>query len=223
MKPSFFLLANLLIYSVVVQTEAQNNQGMQFNISVSSKIFDAEYDGRVLLFISKKAEPAPRFQASDTDKTCQVFGVNVENLKPGQKVGMDGTVFGYPLRSMNLLPPGEYYVQALLHRYDTFNLSNGHSLLLPASWQAGQQYNAEPGNMFNPPQKVTLDPASGGVIDIVLTEFVPDIPAPKETKYVKYVKMESKMLSKFWGRPMELGAWVLLPHGYAGIPKPGTR
>jgi hypothetical protein len=48
----------------------------------------------------------------------------------------------------------------------------------------------------------------------VLDKIIPPIDPPKDTKYIKHVKMESKLLSKFWGRPMHLGANVLLPEGF---------
>src|SRR5262249_53051667 len=40
------------------------------------------------------------------------------------------------------------------------------------------------------------------------------LPYPKDTKYLKYVRIESKLLSDFWGRKTELGAWVLVPPGF---------
>ena len=43
--------------------------------------------------------------------------------------------------------------------------------------------------------------------------------AKKETKYVKYVRIRSERLSKFWGRDMHLAAWVLLPWGFDEHPE----
>jgi len=51
-------------------------------------------------------------------------------------------------------------------------------------------------------------------IAIVLDQVIPPIPEPASTKYVKHEKLLSERLSKFWGRPMYLGAHVLLPEGY---------
>ena len=44
-------------------------------------------------------------------------------------------------------------------------------------------------------------------------ETVLAIPPPQDTKYVKHVRIQSERLTRFWGRPMHLGAVVLLPHG----------
>ena len=37
------------------------------------------------------------------------------------------------------------------------------------------------------------------------------IETPADTKYVRRVRIESKLLTEFWGRPMHLGAIVLVP------------
>ena len=39
-----------------------------------------------------------------------------------------------------------------------------------------------------------------------------------ETAFVKHIRIKSALLSRFWGRPMYLGAYVLLPAGYATHP-----
>jgi hypothetical protein len=56
------------------------------------------------------------------------------------------------------------------------------------------------------------------VIQLELDERIPAIEDPPTTKYIKHIKIQSKMLSEFWGRPMHLGAHVLLPDGYEQHP-----
>src|SRR5262249_44581647 len=43
---------------------------------------------------------------------------------------------------------------------------------------------------------------------------VPVVAPPKDKKQVKYLQLPNDRLSKFWGRPMHLGAIVLLPNGW---------
>jgi hypothetical protein len=57
------------------------------------------------------------------------------------------------------------------------------------------------------------------MIKITLTEKIPPIPDPKDTKYIKHIKIKSKLLTEFWGRPMHLGACVLLPEGFDEHPE----
>ena len=113
---------------------------------------------------------------------------------------------------------GEYTVQALLHRYETFKRSDGHTVKLPMDRGEGQQWNRAPGNLYSTPQKLTIDPQKSDTIKILLDKVIPPIEPPKDTKYIKHVKMQSKLLSDFWGRPMHLGANVLLPEGFDSHP-----
>jgi hypothetical protein len=52
-----------------------------------------------------------------------------------------------------------------------------------------------------------------------LTEMIPKIPDPEDSKYVKHIKMRSELLSEFWGRDIYLGAHVLLPEGWDAHPE----
>ena len=192
---------------------------LRFSISFSKEMEKSSLDGRILLFISPNGETEPRRQVNDRVNSAQVFGINVDRLKPGEKAIINSDVFGYPLRSLNLLPAGEYFVQALLKRYDTFKLANGHTVKLPASWAAGQQFNSEPGNLYSQPFKIMINPANGGDIEISLTKKIPPVTKPDDTKYIKHIEIKSEKLSAFWGRDMYLGAHVLLPHRYDEHPE----
>jgi hypothetical protein len=57
------------------------------------------------------------------------------------------------------------------------------------------------------------------VVRIDLEKAIPGIPAPKDTKYVRHVRIQSERLTKFWGRPMYIGAVVLLPQGFDEHPE----
>lgn len=215
---SFLFVACSTTKTVSEQNMTQN-EPINFTISFSSDVEKQALDGRLLLFISTNGESEPRKQVNDKVGTAQVFGVNVEGLKPNESAKISTGVFGYPLRDLKLLPAGEYFVQAFLNRYDTFNLSNGHTLKLPASWEAGQRFNNEPDNLYSQPIKITVDPTKGGTIELKLTEKIPPVTKPADTKYIKHIQMKSEKLSAFWGRDMYLGAHVLLPHGFDEHPE----
>ena len=53
---------------------------------------------------------------------------------------------------------------------------------------------------------------------IRLDKVIPPIADPPTTKYIKHERIESERLTKFWGRPMHLGAHVLLPEGFDSHP-----
>jgi hypothetical protein len=190
----------------------------RFAISFPVSSSKEPLDGRVLLLISTNDTKEPRFQISEDLNTQQVFGVDVAGLKPGQETIVDSNAFGYPLRSLSDLKPGDYWIQALLHRYETFHRADGHTVKLPMDRGEGQQWNSAPGNLYSTPQKITVRRNDGGTIKIVLDKTIPPIEPPKDTKYIRHLKIESKLLTKFWGRPMYLGANVLLPEGFDSHP-----
>jgi hypothetical protein len=178
----------------------------------------APLDGRLLLLVSTDSTREPRFQVSDGPGTQLVFGMDVDAWRPGSEAIVDASAFGYPLRSLAALPAGRYWAQALLNRYETFRRSDGHTVKLPPDRGEGQQWSRKPGNLYSVPRWVTLDPAAGS-IRLTLDQEIPPIPDPPETKYVKHVRIQSERLTEFWGRPMFLGAHVLLPEGYDAHPE----
>jgi len=218
---SGFLLTFLLITIVVpdegrMANRPQSNLG--FAVSFPSERSASPLDGRLLLLISKNNEREPRFQINEDLNTQQVFGIDVEGMKPDAEAIVDASAFGYPMRSLSQLPPGEYWVQALLHRYETFKRSDGHTVKLPMDRGEGQQWSRAPGNLYSKPQKLTIDPQKAETIKLKLDQEIPPITPPKDTKYIKHVKIQSKLLTDFWGRPMHLGANVLLPEGFDSHP-----
>jgi hypothetical protein len=176
-------------------------------------------DGRLLLLLSTDPAAEPRMQIVDGPKTQLAYGIDVNGLMPGQDAVFDSTVLGYPLDSLAKVPAGKYRVQALLHLYDTFDRADGHTLKLPMDRGEGQQWNKAPGNLYSTPREFTLDPAQGGPLRIVLDQVIPPIADPPTTRYIKHERIQSERLSRFWGRPMYLGAHVLVPEGFAEHPQ----
>jgi len=143
-----------------------------------------------------------------------MFGLDVDQLPPGHAAVIDGRVPGFPLRSLKELPPGDYYVQALLNVYSRFHRSDGYVIWAHDQWE-GQEFDRAPGSLYSKVSKVHVDPRRGGAIELILSEVVPPLPVAADTEWVKRIKIQSKLLTQFWGRPIYLGAVVLLPRGYA--------
>ncbi len=176
-------------------------------------------DGRMLLMISKDDSKEPRFQINDGASSQLIFGIDVNGLMPEAQAIFDRKVLGFPLRSLDRVPAGEYWVQGLLHRYETFHRADGHVVKLPMDRGEGQHWNRAPGNLYSTPRKVRIDPRKDELIRISLDQEIPPIVPPADTKYIKHVTIQSKLLSTFWGRPMHLGACVLLPEGFDEHPE----
>jgi len=217
------LLPSLVIVLVFLLSGRSNggNQAvkLRFGISFTKEQSRIPLDGRVLLMVSSDPSSEPRFQISDSPNTQLIFGMDVDRLKPGEIAVVDRSFFGYPLPSISEIPAGEYWVQALFHRYETFHRADGHIVKLPMDRGEGQRWNRAPGNLYSTPQKLRIDPQKDEMINITLDEKIPPIPEPKDRKYIKHVKIKSKLLTEFWGVPMHLGAFVLLPEGFDEHPE----
>jgi len=188
-----------------------------FHISFSENLSSEAQDGRILLMLSNSNETEPRFQINSGFNTQLIFGVDVDQFEPGESIDIDASVFGFPLISSNEIPEGTYYIQALLNRYETFTLSSGQQVKLPPDKGEGQQWNKKPGNFYSLP--IQLELKAGGKLHIVMDQEIPAIDPPKDTKYIKHVKMKSDLLSEFWGTDIYIGANVLLPHGFDEHPE----
>jgi hypothetical protein len=171
-------------------------------------------DGRVLLLISADSTAEPRFQIADGPRTQLVFGLDVDGLRPEQPAIVDARAFGYPIRSLRDVPAGRYRVQAVLNRYETFRRKDGHVVKLPPDRGEGQQWNRKPGNFYSVPRWLAFDPRSSAPIAIRLDQEVPPPPEPATTKYVRHERIQSQLLTEFWGKPTYLGAHVLVPEGF---------
>jgi hypothetical protein len=214
-------LAAAILCSFVVAAGPADRRasGARFVISFPAERSDRPLDGRLLLMISADSTREPRFQINDGANTQLLFGKDVEGLTPGEEAVIDASVLGYPLRSIAEIPAGRYWVQALLNRYETFRRADGHTVKLPPDRGEGQQWNRKPGNLYSTPRAVQLDPASDEVIRVRLDQEIPPIPDPPDTRYVKHVRIQSQLLGDFWGRPMSLGAHVVLPEGFEEHPE----
>jgi hypothetical protein len=191
----------------------------RFAISFDSKLSSTPLDGRVYVVIATKNDPEPRTQILEVEvESQQVFGADVDALAPGQDAIIGNSALGYPIPEFRNLPAGNYWVQGVFNKYTTFHRADGHIVKLPMDEGEGQHWDSKPGNFYSVPERVFIDPASSKTIQIHLTKVVPPIDPPKDTEWVKHIRIQSQALTKFWGRPMYLGAIVVIPEGWASHP-----
>jgi Putative esterase len=186
--------------------------------------------GHLVLVFAKKDRPEPRFQLSENYLSAEGFGVDVTDLAPGTPITIDDTTFGNPRRRLKDLGAGDYYVQAVFNVYEPFHLESGKTVWLPPDRGEGQHWNRKPGNPYDKPEKIHFDPNADGTIKLTLDQVAPPIvgtdadpevlaqQAPAN-KWLKYMRFKSPVLSRFWGRDVYLGAWILLPEGFDEHPE----
>jgi hypothetical protein len=187
---------------------------LRFEVRYAPGLRTEPLDGRLLVMLSTEEGEEPRFQIDTSLDTQQMFGVDVNGLEAGEGAILDGSALGYPVERLRDVPPGEYFVQALVHVYQTFHRADGHVVKLPMDDGEGQQWERSPGNLFSTPRIVRIDPAADQTVTLTLDRVIPPIEPPRDTRYVKHVRIQSEKLTLFWGHPMHLGAIVLLPEGF---------
>ncbi|HVM74596.1 MAG TPA: hypothetical protein VMT75_03065 [Candidatus Saccharimonadales bacterium] len=211
-------LGILMMFGAARAGMAQQSGGYRFSVSFPAAQNAGALDGRLLLVLSTDGSAEPRKQISNGVKTQLLFGMDVDGMRPGETVIIDDAAYGYPVRYLHDVPAGEYFVQVVLHRYETFHRADGYTVKLPMDRGEGQHWQVAPGNLYSKAQKITLR-AGGEAVPIVLDQLIPAIPEPKDTVYIRHIRIQSELLTKFWGRPMFLSANVLVPEGFDAHPE----
>ena len=189
-------------------------QGPKFEISFPPSIHAEPVTGRVFVVLARREMPEPIRQAGNWTGQAPFFGADVDGLAPGQTAAIDAHTPGFPAASLQDVAAGDYYAQAILNVYTRFHRSDGHTIWAHMDQWEGQQFTRSPGNLYSEVRKVHLDPAAGYDVKLELTRVIPPVEGPPDTAWVKHIKIESQLLTKFWGHPFFIGATVLLPKGY---------
>ena len=188
-----------------------------FDVKFDTAARATPVDGRLIVVVSKDLEKEPRFEVSWGLETQQVFGIDVDGWKPGESKSVGPETQGHPVRSLRDLAPGKYNIQAVLNVYETVHRADGKTLKVPLDDGEGQNWSRSPGNLFSKARVMEI--GADSVVSLELTDVMPPVAPPKDTKYVRHVRIQSKLVSEFWGRPMYLGAIVVVPDGFDEHPE----
>ncbi len=211
-----FITSLIIIFSVFTNESCKQvpSSRLRFEISFPSSVHPEAITGRVFVMITKNEKREPRLLAGSWSRSVPFFGLDVERMKPGEVAVIDENILGYPPKSLSEIPPGDYYVQSLVNIYTQFHRSDGHVIWAHMDQWEGQRFNRSPGNLHSEVKSVHLDPSSGYTIELTLDKVIPPVEVPEDTKWVKRIKIQSELLTEFWGHPIYLGAVILLPKGY---------
>lgn len=206
------ITAILLAGILPVGAAAEETNGLKFEVTFTPEAHAGAVTGRVYVILAQNGSREPRFQVHP--RGVPFFGKDIDALQPGESSVLNAETFGYPYPSMSDLPAGEYHVQAFINIYTRFERSDGHVLWMHQDQWEGQRWNRSPGNIYSEVQKLTISSGDDRVVRLSCTEVIPDITVPPDTDWVKRIKIQSQILTEFWGQPMYLGAVILLPQGY---------
>ncbi len=196
---------------------AGDASGLKFTVQFTPQAHADALTGRIYVMLARDDRREPRHQVRRASG-IPFWGQNITALEPGAKAVVDDTAFGFPLRSIREIPAGDYFVQGFINVYTEFKRADGHTVWLHQDRWEGQNWLRSPGNMYSEVKKIRIDPSRRQTIDLVCDRVIPPVEVAPDTKWVKRIKFQSRLLSDFWGQPMYLGATVLLPRGYDETP-----
>jgi len=191
--------------------------GPRIEITFSKEARAEAVTGMVYVAISRDNQRPPIEQAAPTG--VPLFSRFVEGLAPGSPATITGGDRGHPLPSLRDLPAGDYWMQPFVNVYTRFPRADGKTVWLHNDQWEGQNWKRSPGNLLGDPVRVTFDPKSPSAIRLVANKAIPPIQPPADTDMVKRIRIQSAILTKWWGQPMFLGATVLLPKAYDAHPE----
>ncbi|MEJ7617949.1 MAG: alpha/beta hydrolase-fold protein [Pyrinomonadaceae bacterium] len=200
MPTKILLSLALLMISLCGVHRAQqvDTAGLRFEVRVARSAPPSIQAGRLLVVISRKSDPEPRLTIGATGLDAPVvMGRDLAEREAGAAAVIDSGSIIFPLARLGDLPVGDYHVQAL---YDT-----NRDVRSP---------NA-PGNLYSDVRQVHLDSSRGGAIKLELVHRIPPEQLPAESEFIKYIKIQSRLLSDFHGRPIHLRAGVILPRSFS--------
>ena len=174
---------------------------LRFEVSVNHGLITEPQTGRLFVILSQTNNPEPRLTLGKTGPDAPAaLALDVTHLGPDSIVVLDQTAFAFPITNLAELPAGDYFAQALF--------DSNTDLRSPKA----------PGNLYGEPLKLHLTPADGGTFKLELTHQIPPEQLPAETDQIKFVNLQSKLLTQFHGRQVFLRAGIILPRNYAREP-----
>jgi len=238
--PTTRLLSTLWISWLALgmgRASRHDGHGLEVRIRVADGLLNASTDGRISLIFAPAGAGVLEGADVTSEPPNKMYGLNVYDLASGDTVTLSGGsgadnglhtrtgVYGWPNVSLSDVSPGNYTVQAFLNKYEKVLRSDGSTVSARVPCGDGAPNVDGYGSLVT-------DAIDVQVLNSTQTIHLTfnNISTPEEftgneiggcsqgnyddTEYVKYIKIRSHKLSKFWRRDMYVGANVLLPHGY---------
>jgi len=203
----------IVLASLIAHPATACAQGPRFEMSIAPTLRRQPVTGRLIVAVSKNPQPEPGFAIGPHGPA--IFGIDLDQLRPGDTVVIDDKAAGYPT-PLSRLSPGSYWVQPIINVYERVSRSDGHTIWVPINDGRAEFFNRRAGNLYGDPQPLRLGPAT--TAHLTISRVIPEEVRRPDTDWVKRVRIQSQKLTAFWGRPMYIHATVLLPRGYDAHP-----
>jgi S-formylglutathione hydrolase FrmB len=202
------LAAIALLLSAPALLHAQTAPAHVFIRVQAAPSLSGPLNGRLLIFL-KQGSGDTEIDTSEIHLTdTWVTAREVRNWLPGTTVEVDASDLAYP-GSFSALPAGTYEAQAVLdadhnYNYGGRDAADWISTVTPiANWTPGT--GTEPTLTLD--RHPDEDPRRAEAMAKTKSAATPDVARLEE--------FESPLLSKFWGHPVKIKAWIILPPGYS--------
>ena len=196
---------SVMVFAIMMMVAGPAAMGQQapheFRITAAASL-PGPVSGRLLLFMKQghgdKLINVQEFHPQDVWIAAQ----EVHDLAPGASVEIDADTLAYP-RPFREAPAGKWEIQAVLDVDHTYNYSGRGA----SDWES----------------PVTALAASASAEPVLTLDHHPK-PGPREAAMARFsakpgvaerFECRSEVLSRFWGKPTFVRAWVILPPGYS--------
>ena len=189
-------------------------QAPRFEVIVDPATRSAPLTGRLVVVVSKLAQPEPRMLIAP--QGAAMFAIDLDQLRAGQPAVVDAkSALGYPV-PLASLPPGDYYAQAIVNVYEQVKRADGKTIWVHINDGTQEVMQIAGGNVYSDVQKIQVgSTGTGPTVKLRINKVIEAQPRPQDTEWVKHVRIQSQKLTAFWGRPIYVYATVLLPKGYS--------
>lgn len=184
----------LLVFTITCASSQTANVEVLISVADSLKPVWKE-DGRLIVFFSKNGSRQPVFQSTFSSGR-NAFARNVSGWDADNKVEIGSeNSFKSADFTLDKVPLGKWFVQVV------YNVSEK-----PRIRQAGNIYS----------EVVEANISEYEVLELELSQITESgrNNKPADTEWVKYIDLESKVLSGFWKKSMNIQASVLLPRNF---------
>jgi S-formylglutathione hydrolase FrmB len=184
---------------LAVPVRAADPKPLEFQLTFDRAACAEPFTGRVYVTF-RQNNPASPPVGLNWFRPEPGLALDVKDWKPGTPLTIGAKAMAFPAPLADL-KPGKYHVCAVMDRD-----------------LGGIDFLSSPGNVHSKTVQLDLDPSKGGTVELKLDQVAKGR-AFEETANVKLFEIESKLLTKFHGKPTALRAGVVLPPSFGKEPE----
>jgi len=200
MNKRVFGLFLLCVFVLSLNTAPPSGDEIVFRVRLDQAAAKDPVSGRLKVCLSANPLEKPLDHLEQNAYDPEPFYYrDVENWRPGETITVDKKAKSFFYR-LEDLPRRRYAFQAILETKDP-----------------DRDYTDKSGFLWGPVVIEKLAPGQAHTISLVLKSVVPPFRFP-ETETAREVVVASRLLSRFYGHPVDMRAGVILPESYGKEP-----